>query len=197
MIRDSECKAKHLETMLNFEQELSRLRHKFQAFCTNEGIRATKASMKRKVSVQGARPRKRAKTFSRGQRSQNLVDPSVNSPPAKKQRGRKSMVKLRQQQRDKKRYKAKKALILDPSMPEPMRKIVATVRSKNSRKRKISVLSSEICQTQSLPVLKCPLKPVPRRKRRILSPPVKCPLKLVPRRKRRILEEDLSSEDEQ
>ena len=81
-------------------------------------------------------------------------------------------------------------------MPEPMRKIVATVRSKNSRKRRTSVSSSEICQTQSLPV-KCPLKPVPRRKRRILSPPDKCPLKLVPRRKRRILEEDLSSEDEQ
>ena len=77
-----------------------------------------------------------------------------------------------------------------------MRKIVATVRSKNNRKRKISFSPSEICQTQSL-LVKCPLEPVPRRKRRILSPPVKCPLKLGLRRKRRILEEDLSSEDEQ
>ena len=128
--------------------------------------------MKRKVSVQGARPRKRAKTFSRGQRSQNPDDPSVNSPPAKKKRGRKSMAKLRQQQRDKKRYKAKKALTLDPSMPEPMRKIVSTVRSKNSRKRRVSVSSRKICQAKS---------------------------PSVPRRKRRILEEDLSSssEDEQ
>ena len=171
MIHDSECKAKHLETMMNFEQELSRLRHKFQVFCTNEEIRATKASMKRKVSVHGASLRKRAKTFSRSERFQIRVDPSVNSPPTKKQRGRKSMVKLRQQQRDKKRYKTKKTLTLDSSISESMHKIVFTVRSKNTRKRRVL--------------------------RRAQSPPKKCILKPAQRRKRRILEEDSSSEDEQ
>ena len=62
-IRDSECKAVHLERMQDFERRLLHIRKEFDSFCIAENIRVTKTAMKRKVSVQRKKSRKRTKSF--------------------------------------------------------------------------------------------------------------------------------------
>ena len=101
----------------------------------------------------------------------------MSSPPARRLRGRKNKAKILQQKRDQKRYKKKKLLNLDPSMPESMRNIVSVTKSKSSRKKRL-INSPQKSQSQANSLLD-------RRRSKSIS-----------RRKRRILEKDSSSENE-
>ena len=97
-----------------------------------------------KVSVPDKTRKKKRRKSVRPHTSERYGKVTPNSPMARKKNGRKNKQKVLLRARNQKRYKKRKSLNLDPSMPMSMKRIVSKVQSERKpvakvvRKRRLS-----------------------------------------------------------